>query len=74
LSDNFCLFSLATATSKVLIQTENKCRGFFLGLIEQGINNFKIGGGENIGFALESNYIKEITNKISQRELNITLI
>ena len=39
-----------------------------------GINNFKIGGGENIGFALESNYIREITNKISQRELNITLI
>ncbi len=39
-----------------------------------GINNFKIGGGENIGFALESNYIKEITNKISQRELNITLV
>lgn len=39
-----------------------------------GINNFKIGGGENIGFALESNYIREITNKISQRELNITLV
>ena len=39
-----------------------------------GINNFKIGGGENIGFALETNYIKEITNKISQRELNITLV
>ena len=55
-------------------QPQHKCRGFFLGLIEQGINNFKIGGGENIGFALESNYIKEITNKISQRELNITLI
>ena len=39
-----------------------------------GINNFKIGGGENIGFALESDYIREITNKISQEKLNKTLI
>jgi len=39
-----------------------------------GINNFKIGGGENIGFALESNYIREVTNKISQEKLNTTLI
>ena len=31
-----------------------------------GINNFKIGGGENLGFALESNYIVKTVNKISQ--------
>lgn len=30
-----------------------------------GINNFKIGGGESLGFALESNYIKEAVNKIT---------
>ncbi len=40
-----------------------------------GIVNFKIGGeAEGLGFALESNYIKETTNEISERELNITLI
>lgn len=39
-----------------------------------GINNFKIGDSENLGFALESNYIKDIVNQISQQELNITLI
>ncbi len=39
-----------------------------------GINNFKIGGGENLGFALESNYIRDIINEISQQELNQTLI
>ena len=39
-----------------------------------GINNFKIGGGENLGFALESNYIVESVNKIAQEELNQTLI
>ena len=38
-----------------------------------GINNFKIGGSENIGFALESNYIKEVVNEISNRKLNQTL-
>jgi len=38
-----------------------------------GINNFKIGGSENIGFALESNYIKEIVNEISNQKLNQTL-
>jgi len=31
-----------------------------------GINNFKIGGSENIGFALESNYIKNAVNNIYQ--------
>ncbi|MFH1325452.1 MAG: trypsin-like peptidase domain-containing protein [archaeon] len=39
-----------------------------------GINNFKIGGGENLGFALESNYIKEAVNEIAQENLNQTLI
>ncbi len=39
-----------------------------------GINNFKISGGESLGFALESNYIKEIVNIISQENLNQTLI
>jgi len=39
-----------------------------------GINNFKISGGENLGFALESNYIKETINDISQETLNYTLI
>lgn len=39
-----------------------------------GINNFKIGGGENLGFALESNYIEEVVNKIAFENLNQTLI
>ena len=39
-----------------------------------GINNFKIGDSENLGFALESNYIKEAVNKISEKNLNETLI
>ena len=39
-----------------------------------GINNFKIGGGENLGFALESNYIKRYVNEIAQEALNQTLI
>ncbi len=39
-----------------------------------GINNFKIGSGESLGFALESNYIKSSINKISQEKLNETLI
>ena len=39
-----------------------------------GINNFKIGGGENLGFALESNYIVEAVNKVSQEKLNQVLI
>lgn len=39
-----------------------------------GINNFKIGGGESLGFALESNYIKEVVNDISTKAINQTLI
>jgi len=39
-----------------------------------GINNFKIGGGESLGFALESNYIKEVVNQISQEKYKINLI
>jgi serine protease Do len=39
-----------------------------------GINNFKIGGSENLGFALESNYIKEAVDEISQQQLNETLL
>ena len=39
-----------------------------------GINNFKIGGGESLGFALESKYIENIVNEISQGALNQTLI
>ena len=39
-----------------------------------GINNFKVSGGESLGFALESNYIKEIVNEIALEKLNQTLI
>jgi len=39
-----------------------------------GINNFKVGGGESLGFALESNYIEEIVNEIAMEKLNQTLI
>ena len=39
-----------------------------------GINNFKLKGGENLGFALESNYMKNSLNEISQKVLNYTLI
>jgi len=39
-----------------------------------GINNFKIGSGESLGFALESNYLKSIINDISLENLNQTLI
>ena len=38
-----------------------------------GINNFKV-KGDNIGFALESNFLVEEVNKISEEELNQTLI
>jgi S1-C subfamily serine protease len=38
-----------------------------------GINNFKI-SGENIGFALESNYIKKTVNNIALQNLNQTII
>jgi S1-C subfamily serine protease len=39
-----------------------------------GINNFKIGSGENLGFSLESNYIKETVNEIYFESYNTTLI
>lgn len=39
-----------------------------------GINNFKVGGGESLGFALESNYIENTVNQIAQQNLNQTLI
>jgi len=39
-----------------------------------GMINFKISNAEGIGFALESNYIKDIVNQIAQQELNQTLI
>ncbi|MEK6829191.1 MAG: trypsin-like peptidase domain-containing protein [Nanoarchaeota archaeon] len=39
-----------------------------------GINNFKIGSSESLGFALESNYIKDAVNSISQQALNQTLV
>ena len=39
-----------------------------------GINNFKIGAGESLGFALESNYIKDAVNEIALEALNQTLI
>jgi len=39
-----------------------------------GINNFKIGTGESLGFALESNYIKEAVDNIATQNLNQTLI
>ena len=39
-----------------------------------GINNFKIGSGESLGFALESNYIEAVVNEISQMAMNQTLV
>jgi len=39
-----------------------------------GINNFKVGSGEGLGFALESNFIKQAINEIALEELNKTLI
>ena len=39
-----------------------------------GINNFKIGDSENLGFALESNYIKTIVNDISTQAYGKNLI
>ena len=39
-----------------------------------GINNFKIGGSESLGFALESSYIEKTVNEISMKALNQTLI
>jgi S1-C subfamily serine protease len=39
-----------------------------------GINNFKVSGGESLGFALESNYLRDTINLISENILNETLI
>ena len=39
-----------------------------------GINNFKIGSGENLGFALESNYISVSVNEIYFKIFNESLI
>ena len=39
-----------------------------------GINNFKIGSGENLGFALESNYVVDTIDKIYFNVFNRTLI
>ncbi len=39
-----------------------------------GINNFKIGGSENIGFALESNYLKDTINDISTKAYGKNLV
>lgn len=39
-----------------------------------GINNFKVGNSEGLGFALESNYAVDIINEIAFRELNQTII
>lgn len=39
-----------------------------------GINNFKVSGGESLGFALESNYIKDTVNEIAVEVLEETLL
>ncbi|MFH1586173.1 MAG: trypsin-like peptidase domain-containing protein [archaeon] len=39
-----------------------------------GINNFKVGGSESLGFALESNFIEAAVNGISLEVFNETLI
>jgi S1-C subfamily serine protease len=39
-----------------------------------GINNFKIGGAESLGFALESNYVKSSVNDIALSNLNNTIL
>jgi len=39
-----------------------------------GINNFKIGEAESLGFALESNVVIEIVNDISQGALGVDLL
>jgi len=39
-----------------------------------GMNNFKVSGGENLGFALESNYIKSTANSIATYQLNKTIL
>ena len=39
-----------------------------------GINNFKAGNSESLGFALESNYIKQVVNEIYQKKFGEDLI
>jgi len=39
-----------------------------------GINNFKVGDSESLGFALESNYIKQVVNQIYQEKTGNDLI
>ncbi len=39
-----------------------------------GIANFKVSGSEGLGFALESNYIKDTINEIAQAEIGIELL
>jgi S1-C subfamily serine protease len=39
-----------------------------------GINNFKLGSGESLGFALESGYIEDSVNDIARNIINQTLI
>lgn len=39
-----------------------------------GINNFKVSGGESLGFALESNYIKSAINSISRQAMQKDLL
>ncbi len=39
-----------------------------------GINNFKVGDSESLGFALESDYIKQAVNEISQSKLGTSLL
>tara|TARA_B100001971_G_C18247652_1_gene575562 strand:- start:1879 stop:2754 length:876 start_codon:yes stop_codon:yes gene_type:complete len=39
-----------------------------------GINNFKIGGAESLGFALESNEVVNIINDIAQNELGENIL
>ncbi len=39
-----------------------------------GMNNFKISGAENLGFALESNNARETINSISSKALNKTIV
>lgn len=39
-----------------------------------GMNNFKIGDSEGLGFALESNSLEKTTNEIAQEELGYALV
>ena len=39
-----------------------------------GVNNFKVGGAESLGFALESNYLLETINEIAMKAINETIV